>query len=258
MGIRRRTLAVAAAASVLAIGPSAVVQSAHAAVSISVVQHGGTWQGKYHWLRYPTGDRLTGSVAGVHRGTPVRLQAQTFPFTKAFATIAQTTTGTAGAYTSKVTPSLATHYRVRSGGVTSRTVTYYVFPAFKLVSQNLCVGTGPTCGVSVAFYNWIPSSVAHKETTKKTYLYVGINSTAPQRPPTLFLHPSFTQTITRVAANKWLFQLHFSYQRAGALWVQWATCTRETETSDGFGLPVHTGCGAASVPDRSARLAVLG
>src|SRR5438270_9073248 len=155
--MKRLTLVVVLAATTAL---TAVAPAAHAAVSITAKQHGAAapWLGKYYWTHFPGSGRITGAVAGVAVGTPVRLQAQVFPFTHAFAQVAQTTTRSGGAYSFTVHPRLATHYRVKSGGATSRTMTFYVEALSKLLSQNLCL-IGSACQASVSFANWLPAAV---------------------------------------------------------------------------------------------------
>ena len=197
-------------------------------------------------------------MAGVAVGTPVRLQAQVFPFTHGFAQVAQTTTRTAGAYTFTVHPSLATHYRVKSAGATSRTMTFYVEGLSKPLSQNLCIPNGTACQVSATFNNWLPAAVGAREMAHKTFLYVGLNRLAPRSPPTLVRQSAFALKVTRVSSTKWFLAIVFNYPRAGVQWVTYSFCTREIESSDGLGLPVHTGCGNASIPSNPSRLNVLG
>lgn len=253
---RLTLLAVVAATTAL----TAVAPAAHAAVSITAKQHGAAapWLGKYYWTHFLRSGRITGAVAGVPVGTPVRLQAQVFPFTHAFAQVSQTTTGAGGVYAFTVHPRLATHYRVKSAGTTSRTMTFYVQPLSKALSQNLCVPNGLACRVSASFNEWLPAGVGAREMAQKTFLYVGLNRAAPKPPLTLVRRTGLTQTVTRLSSVKWLVTVGFNYQRAGVQWVQWQTCTRELESSDGFGLPVHTGCGNASISSSPALSAVLG
>src|SRR3954452_7856588 len=137
---------------------TAVAPAAHAAVSITATQHGAAapWLGKYYWTHFLGSGRVTGTVAGVAVGTPGRLQAQVFPFTHAFAQVSQTTARAGGAYAFTVRPHLATRYRVKSAGTTSRTMTFYVQPLSKALSQNLCVPNGLACRVSTSFDQWVP------------------------------------------------------------------------------------------------------
>src|SRR3954464_14053173 len=252
---RLTLLAVVAAATAL----TAVAPAADAAVSITAKQQGAAapWLGRYYWTHFLGSGRVTGTVAGVAVGTPVRLQAQVFPFTHAFAQVSQTTTRTGGVYAFTVHPHLATHYRVKSAGTTSRTMTFFVQPLSKALSQNLCLPNGLACQVTASYNNWLPAAVGAREMAQKTFLYVGLNRVAPKPPLTLFRRTAFTQTVTRLSSVKWLVSVGFSYQRAGVQWVQWQTCTREIESSDGFGLPVHTGCGNTSISSSPALSAVL-
>ena len=254
--MKRLTLVVVLAATTAL---TAVAPAAHAAVSITAKQHGAAapWLGKYYWTHFPGSGRITGAVAGVAVGTPVRLQAQVFPFTHAFAQVSQTTTRAGGVYAFTVHPHLATHYRVKSAGTTSRTMTFYVQALSKLLSQNLCLPNGLACQVTASYNNWLPDAVGAREMAQKTFLYVGLNRVAPVPAATLFKKTAFALKITRVSSTKWFVSVVFNYQRAGVQWVQWQTCTRELESSDGFGLPVHTGCGNASISSSPARLAVL-
>jgi hypothetical protein len=254
----KRLLIIAVATATAAL--TAVAPAAHAAVSITATQHGAAapWLGKYNWVNFLRSGRITGAVTGVPVGTPVRLQAQTFPFTHAYAQVGQTVTRTGGAYNFTVHPRLATHYRVKSGGATSRTMTFYVQGLSKLLSQNLCLPNGLACQVTASYNVWLPAAVGAREMAQKTFLYVGLNRVAPKPPLTLFRKAGFALKITRVSSTKWFVSVVFNYQRAGVQWVQWQTCTREIESSDGIGLPVHTGCGNASIPSSAARSAVLG
>src|SRR3954452_10992546 len=184
---------------------TAVAPAAHAAVSITATQHGAAapWLGKYYWTHFLGSGRVTGAVAGVAVGTPVRLQAQVFPVTHPFAQVAQTTTRAGGAYAFTVHPRLATHYRVKSAGATSRAMTFYVEGLSKQLTQNLCIPNGTACQVSASFNNWLPASVGAREMAQKTFLYVGLNRVAPKSPPTLFRKTAFSLKVTRLTSTKW-------------------------------------------------------
>ena len=239
-----------------------LVPQAQAAGTITVSQtgHHASWQGRvYHWVDFPGSAHITGTVSGVATGTPVALQATAFPFTHSYATVADTHASSSGALSFAVYPSVATRYRVVAAGAVSRVLTYYVLSGFKLLSQTLCQPGATTCHASVSYANRLPSSVGAREVEQRLYLYVGVRHGSQTPPATLDRKSSFTHSTERVASTKWVTDLSFSFTAGTGPWyVTWASCTKTLEGSDGFGVPVHTGCGTAtSLPNKTSRLSIL-
>lgn len=234
---------------------------AQASPAISVAQHGAAapWRGTYYWVYFPGTGHLSGSVSGVAAGTAVTLQASAFPFTHGYSRLDRTTTASSGSFSFAVHPSKATRYRIASAGATSRVLTFYVLSRGKSLGQSLCQPGASTCHASASYANWLPASVGPREAAQKLYFYLGITRGSHSIPTTLYRRTNFTVHIQRASTTKWVSNLHFTFYAGTGPWeVVWVTCTRQIESTDGFGLPVHTGCGSSSVPNNQPRLQVLG
>lgn len=216
------------------------------------------WLGKYYWVSYPGAGSISGSVSTSDTGVPVQLQASRFPFTHGFRRVSTTTSGSSGRFTFQVRPTLATRYRVTSGGVTSRTLVFYVNARSRTTSQTLCAPGATTCHARASYTNWIPRSVGPREAGLKSYFYRGLTRNGSTPPPAVHRNSSFTLTHSRATRSKWTFHVAFTFRPRSSQWfISWATCSREIESKDGFGLPVHTGCGSSSLPNDAARLRLL-
>lgn len=230
-----------------------------AATSITVVQTGAgaPYHGLY-WVNYPQAGRISGTVAGAATGTPVVLYASRWPFRSGYASISHTTTASGGTYSFSVKPATATRYRVGVGSARSRTVIFYVQAESKFLHQTSCLGKTPTCDVTASYLNWIPRNVFRQEIRKPAHFYLGVHRGSLTPPTRLFANRAFRLRIKRVSADKARSTVKFTVNGGPGLYeFQWVTCTRQTESADGFGLPVHTGCGKPSVPNKSEVLAVL-
>jgi hypothetical protein len=256
--------AVALAVASIATG---VAQAQHvsAGVTVTVAQHAPVHYGGLYIVYFglPKKDHasLTGQVTGAPAGTPVELQAKTFPFHKPFGNTAATTTNSSGAFTFTVRPALETRYRVRVLTATSRTVSYYVTGGFREPQPGHCQ-TAPTCRVTAVVLNYYPRAVARREGTKHWFLYQGVKRNCchdPAPPKRLSRSASATARVHRVNATTYRLKVTFTYHvGAHYYWYRWGTCQRESARSDGFGLPRHIGpCGARSLPWKLFSLAVV-
>ena len=258
--MRGRLLVYAGFVALLALATMASLASASAntrtsastRVRISVTQRGSVppYRG-FYLLNYPARGTIRGTAAGAPPGTALVLSANAFPFTTGFVPLARTTTHARGAFTFRVRPSIATRYRVAlasAPAVSSRTVTFY------LQSENFANGTGscttrPVCVLrfsSTKFH--LPSAVAAAELGKVRYLYVGVTRGSQRFPALLRLMPSVPVTIQLVAGTLYResFAVPINVGTGSFAWVV-NTCALETEAADGWGIPVHTGCGARTV-----------
>ena len=246
----RTALLVAAVSisSILATAVSTPGAVSARSVRISVTQT-GTWppyRGLY-LVSYPSSGSINGT-AGATQGTAVELLANPFPFKTGFHTIARTTTGPQGAFRFGVSPTIATRYRVAlatDAAVSSSTITFYLIGYG--TGSSTC-STAPTCVLHAMFEYHLSKLAAAAELRKKSYIYVGVTQGSRAVPAILHLVPSAHVTIQSVGGT--LYRESFTLSMSvgtGTYDYQWSSCSIETERSDGWGVPIHTGCGAATV-----------
>jgi len=211
--------------------------------------------------------QIHGSVSGAARGEVVRLLAQPFPFTSAPAKAGSVTLGGATAsYSFTVTPTLATRYRVGLYANSTSTTALAASTVRTVYVSNLMMASGikscarPVCRETIRVEEVVPASTLTDEISKHWYFYFGLNlspTTAP--PPPRFLTLSTHVTISRPVpggARRFsrTISLSFRIGRDGYSF-DWNTCSKDTEATDGLGLPGSHGCGAKRV---SARAEYLG
>jgi hypothetical protein len=86
------------------------------------------------------------------------------------------------------------------------------------------------------------------EFSKKLYTYFAVNlqpKKAPPAPQTLFLGSGSPQvTMSRISATEFSTTVIFTYRIGNdySTW-NWATCSQDSLTEDGIGIPGHHGCG---------------
>lgn len=204
---------------------------------------------------------ITGRVLNALAGASVVLQGNKFPFA-GFATVHHAVTGDGGTYRFSVKPVLATYYRVvLASDHTSKssTVTEYVSHYVEPTSRSFCPNNrtpGASCYLRYKGVVVVPAAVAAQEGAKLAYFYFDINyGTSPQKglialrqtgrqhrmsgygPYTYpSAHARFSSSFTATFTTNY-----------GRLSTTAVICVKDTEPTDGLGLPGHHGCGDPSI-----------
>jgi hypothetical protein len=207
--------------------------------------------------------RIHGTITGATTGEVATLYAQRFPYTKAakpVTSITLTATGPSTAYSFTVAPTLATRYQVKVFARKSATA-----PSATSPSQNVYVVTngyatgGKTCGRPVCretlhLYTFLPSSALGVEMSKPVYPYSGLNLSTTGTPPPprwLYLNADNARVSRahRISASEFEMTLTYTFTigNDGFVWG-WLSCSKDTVSRDGLGLPGSHGCGAHRVP----------
>jgi hypothetical protein len=196
---------------------------------------------------------VSGTVTGNQAGDVALLLAKPFKTAAYTATGQQVTLAAAGSgtYSFSVVPSLATSYEVRLTGsatATSGPATVYVesgghgFKAHQKCSAGKCRFwyTGSQI---------LPASAYNTESHKHVYMYLAQWYSAK--------HPAKWYSLTKSAKtskakriNGHEFELTFTWYihtRTGQNYWLPLSCTKDSESKDGLGLPGHHGCGAKRV-----------
>jgi len=201
-----------------------------------------------------------GEIRKAASGEVAELYAQQFPYKNAPAQVASVIVHPAGAtarYEFQVTPALATRYRVELfQSSTSSTpfaisgiATIYVALGATTSSAPTC--TSPVCHESVQTTYTSPPSVLQTEMSKPLYMYFGLNlaktKAAPPTPKWLLLGAGHGLVIAsqRISADQFIKTETFSFTVGNDAYYTWAgtMCLKDTEASDGIGLPGRHGCG---------------
>ena len=252
---------VAVAGGVIAAGvmPAQAASAATYGVTISATSpnYPGAVHGKvdgYALVIYKTSFKhwntgvITGDVTGATSGDMATLLAEPFgakSFTPAATPI--TLTGTASQpYSFSVQPSLATTYEVQvttgaTVDATSAQSTVYVSAGGSTNhSRKHCSRT--SCTYSYRLYQTMPSSAYNTEVKKHLYMYLLVGH--PNFPKYFSLSTSARASKARkINAGEYEQVLTFHVKLRGR--TQWiaASCTRDSESRDGLGLPGKHGCG---------------
>lgn len=257
--LRRAVIAVASCASVVAVVLIVPTVARAAPSPFTITQHAPVQQGTIYAVEFGERQdghgRLTGHLTGAPPGTTVTLQARRFPFRHAFRSVATTTTSSTGRFHFPVQPTLATKYRAKALAFTSRVVTFYVVSGEKQIHQQTCQ-TRPRCTVGGTFRQFYPALLARKESAKRVFVYkkVKLNCCAYPSPPRK-LNRTSSATVRRHKVNattyRFTFKIPLNVPTQDYYYYRWASCQRETEAKDGFGLPKHLGpCGGPTVAYR--------
>ena len=165
-------------------------------------------------------------------------------------------------YAFTVTPALATRYQVQlhtsTSTVTSGSTTVYVTSLQTASGPSRCPQTRarPFCHQQIRVTEVVPASALADEISKRWYFYFAVNL-SPTRTPA---PPRFAALDSRVrisrpvagGARRFTRTLSWSFWTGvnGYSFV-WVTCSKDTETADGLGLPGHHACGVRVI-DTSA------
>ncbi len=211
--------------------------------------------------------QIHGSISGAARGEVVRLFAQPFPFKNAPARAGSATLASPSAsYSFTVIPTLATRYRVALypnstsatalAATTIRTVYVADLQAAALTPKTCA---RPVCRESLRIEEVVPASTLRDEITKHWYFYFGLSLSPTKAPPppkflTLDTHATISAPVPG-GARRYTRTISFSFRigRDGYDWA-WNECTRDTEATDGLGLPGHHGCGAPRISSSTVYL----
>jgi hypothetical protein len=181
------------------------------------------------------------TLSGSH---PYVVQAQAWPFTKAFTTITSGTT--TGSYSYVVTPDHATRYRVVvANGPTSPVLTVYVLDRELSFSCNLCnsnnkPGTA-TLNVTERFRR-PPGLIAN---TGPGEFYYALNSSTVK--PSIL---NLVSTASRqISGHTYTLTISYTVHFPNAPHFSFAEkfCVKHNEPKDGVGLPGHHGCGSGNI-----------
>ena len=201
--------------------------------------------------------QIHGKISGAAKGDFARLFAQSFPFNTPAVQVGSKTLGTPSTlYSFRVTPTLATRYYVElvsgtSGLVTKSLVsTVYVSNQQTVSATQKCPQThaNPFCHQRIRVTEVVPASTLRDEISKHWYFYFALNLNPNRTPPT----PRFARLRTRVTisrpvargAEQFTRTLSWSfYTGVNAYAFVWETCSKDTESTDGLGLPGHHACG---------------
>jgi len=201
---------------------------------------------------------ITGNVSGASKGDVLKLYAQRFPYSKPHRVIWIAGAGTR--YSFKVRPFIATQYQVMlfppaSGAAplaSSRIVTVYVSSGGVTVQKRGCP-SGPVCRPAYRVYEYLPPAVVKAEARKHWDIYVGVRLSPtthlPPVPKWLYLDGRATVSAPRrISASNYERTVGFSF-RIGTDSARWKflACAKDSEATDGFGLPGRHGCGVHRV-----------
>ena len=206
--------------------------------------------------------RIHGTITGAAAGEVATLYAQQFPYTttaKPVRSITLSATGTT-TYSFKVTPTLATRYKVelfaRRSATTPLAVSHmqnvYVVANGGTTGRDTC--GQPVCHLKYHLYTVVPSSALGVEMSKPIYPYFAINfGASSNRPPRwVYLNggDASVSSAHQVSANVFVNILTFSFTVGNnSYYWAWNVCVKDTESMDGLGLPGSHGCGASRVLD---------
>jgi hypothetical protein len=208
---------------------------------------------------------IHGQIHGATSGEVAQLFASQFPstsgFKKAGAPVTLNVTGT-NSYTFHATPSVATRYKVELLAASSSTsplanspvTTVYVASDAQILSQSKC--GRPVCHLTVKLRILVPPKDLKAEIKKPIFPYFAFNHS--RRVPTvLALRASHGKVSTprKVASNAFSATATFSFSIGdGPFQYLFTICSKDTEASDGLGLPGHHGCGMKKISSKTVYL----
>jgi hypothetical protein len=165
-------------------------------------------------------------------------------------------------YAFTVTPALATRYQVQlrasTSTVTSASSTVYVTSLQTASGTTRCpqTRTRPFCHQHIRVTEAVPASALADEMAKHWYFYFAVNLSQTRTPPP----PRFAPLDARVRISRAVAggARRFTRTLSWSFWTGvngysfvWVTCSKDTETADGLGLPGHHACGVRVI-DTSA------
>jgi hypothetical protein len=281
---RRRATAVTASTAIavaaVAAGPAATAAAASpqpgspAAVTITIGTRSALPKITGRTLvayRGPSGSTVatvSGTVSGADQGDKATLLYEPFG-ARAYARGGSVTLagGRNAKYSFRVRPEIATSYRIQVTGAKLGTVpdsavrTVFVEALGAITGKRSCSRPArPVCHITLRLWVSVPVSTYRTEAAKHWYLYAGLRlarSHRPAAPKTLTL--SRTATASR-PQRKHLYEFvitlryQFRVGRHDAFTWRVNFCTRDSETTDGLGLPGRHGCGNKRISVRTPYL----
>jgi hypothetical protein len=216
---------------------------------------------------------IHGKITGVTKGEVATLYAQQFPFVKPAVKAASVTIKVTGntTYSFKVTPTLATRYKVRLfASATAKTAlalsaTQYIYVTelgdFPNPPTKSCGNTPPvTCHAGFSLLEFLPSSALSTEISKHVNPYFGLTLVpppgTPPAPKFLTLNAgSPSVKVQKINAGEFRITVSFTFSIGGddARW-NFNECQKDTLSKDGLGLPGSHSCGAHQVLATAAYL----
>jgi hypothetical protein len=200
---------------------------------------------------------IHGMIKSAAKGDIARLFAQSFPFSAPAVQVGSRTLGSASApYSFTVRPTLATRYQVELFTSTSTLITRSPVTTVYVSNRQTASATGrcpqtrkqPFCHQRIRVIEMVPASTLRDEISKHWYFYFALNLNQNRTPPT----PRFARLYTRVTitspvargADQFTRTFNWSfYTGVNGYAFVWATCSKDTESTDGLGLPGHHACG---------------
>jgi serine/threonine protein kinase len=227
----------------------------------------------YVWVVFQGGKdgaaQVHGEIHGVTRGEVAQLYAQPFPYKRPPAPVSSVIlrpAGRAATYTFRVTPSLATRYKVELlASSTAKTPLATSAASTVYVTEGATYGNGTTCGRPVCHQViririFVPAAALSTEISRPWLPYFALNlapSKAPAAPTVLALDAGGAQVTKsqRVSATEFDLTISFSFTigNDGYSWNDTA-CSQDIEARDGVGLPGRHGCGSRHVLTSAAYL----
>jgi hypothetical protein len=200
-------------------------------------------------------------ISGAEKGDVATLLAQPFPFSGPQARAGSfTLPGATASRSFTVTPTLATRYKLEllRGSTllaTSAVSTVYVAKQETMSRTRAC--SRPVCRQRIRDTEIVPPSTLSDEISKHWYFYFALNLSATRTPPL----PRFLKLDTRVRISGSApgGALRFTRTISWSFWIGkydgysfvWMTCSRDTEATDGLGLPGHHACGVRVIDTRA-------
>jgi hypothetical protein len=209
--------------------------------------------------------QIHGTISGASSGEVARLFARTFPFRHAPVRVgAVTLTRATSAYSFTVTPSLATRYQVEVFANGTSTMPLASSAVRIVFVSNLMVPSGfsfgscsrPVCRQKIRVVEFVPPSTLRTEISKRWFFYFGLSlSPTPPRFLTLDTHATISRPV-RVSSGSFAVTITWSFRIGNSGFTPAVNfCNKDTESTDGLGLPGHHSCGASRI---SATIEYLG
>jgi hypothetical protein len=200
--------------------------------------------------------KISGGISGAVSGDVAALLAEPFgatTFTATGKTDALTGIPTQ-AYSFPVTPKVATKYEVQvsTGSTvdqTSAVVTVYVTEGSAAGSAPKTKCHGTTCTLTVKNYILLPASAYRTESRKRWYLYTLVYTRTAHLPKYIHLSTkSHAAKARRVNGGEYeVTTTYVGPEKHHTAWFYGLGCTKDTESTDGIGLPGHHRCGAKRI-----------
>jgi hypothetical protein len=200
--------------------------------------------------------QIHGSISGAATGDVVKLFARRFPFTSVGVVGSGVMTGPTASYSFTVTPTLATRYVVElfhGSTLLAHSATIAVYVSNQMTATPATACSRPVCRQTIHVTEIVPASTLKTEISKQWFFYFGLNlsATGTPPPPRFLTLTNRGVTITKpVALSSRRFTRtliwEFRIGNDGYSFI-WTTCSKDTEATDGLGLPGHHGCGASVI-----------